>query len=149
MLKQTIYVFKIIFICLMLISCTQKQEQDITIKNAWIREAPPNATAMAGYLSIHNSTDQDRVLTFVKSMQFNTVEIHRTVITDGVARMRRQDELMIPAGESLELKPGDYHLMLIGPKTTFKADDELIVTLCIKHEEVINEIDVKMQVKKP
>lgn len=147
MTKQLLCIF--IFSGFTFISCTQTEQQDVKIENAWIREAPPNASAMAGYLTIQNATDQDRVLTFAKSEQFNSIEIHRTVITDGVARMRRQEDIFIPAGESLELKPGDYHLMLMGPKSQYKLNDELTVTLCLKHEDVVDEIDVIMPVKKP
>ena len=143
------YKFFPILILALLLSCSQKQEESIYIQNAWIREAPPNASAMAGYLTITNSTKQDRILTFAKSKQFNAIEIHRTIIKDGVAKMRRQDEISIPAGSSLKFKPGDFHLMLMSPKQIFKADDEIIVTLCIKHDDVIDEIDVAMPIKRP
>ena len=143
------YKFLLLIILALLLSCSQKQEESISIQNPWVRESPPNASAMAGYLTITNTTNQDRILTFAKSKQFNAVEIHRTIIKDGIAKMRRQDEITIPAGSSLELKPGDFHLMLMSPKQTFKMNDEIIVTLCIKLDNVIEEIDVVMPVKKP
>ena len=143
------YKFLLLIILALLLSCSQKQEESISIQNPWVRESPPNASAMAGYLTITNTTKQDRILTFAKSKQFNAVEIHRTIIKDGIAKMRRQDEITIPAGGSLELKPGDFHLMLMSPKQTFKMNDEIIVTLCIKLDNVIEEIDVVMPVKKP
>ena len=139
----------IILLLALLFSCSNENKNSITINDAWIREAPPNASAMAGYLTITNTTKQDRILTFAKSKQFNAVEIHRTIIKDGVAKMRRQDEINIPAGSSLELRPGDFHLMLMSPKQNFKTDDEIIVTLCLKLDEVIEEIDVIMPIKKP
>ena len=70
----------------LLFSCSNENKNSITINDAWIREAPPNASAMAGYLTITNTTKQDRILTFAKSKQFNAVEIHRTIIKDGVAK---------------------------------------------------------------
>ena len=133
----------------LLFSCSNENKNSITINEAWIREAPPNASAMAGYLTITNTTKQDRILTFAKSKQFNAVEIHRTIIKDGVAKMRRQDEITILAGSSLEFRPGDFHLMLMRPKQNFKTDDEITVTLCLKLDEVIEEIDVIMPIKKP
>lgn len=138
----------ILFIAL-LSSCTQEQKDSITIQNAWVREAPPNASAMAGYLTITNSTQQDRILTFAKSKQFNAVEMHRTVIKDGVAKMRRHEEILIPAGESLQFKPGDFHLMLMSPKSELKENDEVTVTLCILKDDTIEEFDVVMPIKKP
>lgn len=143
------YKLLIVVFCMLLVSCSQEQSNAITIQDAWIREAPPNATAMAGYLTINNITPRDRILTFAKSKYFNSIEFHRTVIKDGVAKMRHHDELLIPAGESLEFKPGDFHLMLIGPKTAFKSNDEVTITLCFENADVIEEIDISMPVKKP
>ena len=140
-------ILAIIFI--LLASCSQEPTDAIIVQDAWIREAPPNASAMAGYLSITNSTDQDRILTFAKSKQFNVVEIHRTIVEDGVAKMRRQDEVIVPAGQSLEFKPGDFHLMLMNPQAKLKAGDEVTVTLCLLKDGKIEELDVIMPVKKP
>jgi len=53
---------------------------------------------LAGYATLKNNTDQDQTLTFAKSDQFKMVEIHKTIVVDGVAKMRRQDNLVIPAG---------------------------------------------------
>ena len=140
-------IFVIIFI--LLTSCSQEPKNAVTVQDAWIREAPPNASAMAGYLSITNSTDQDRILTFAKSKQFNVVEIHRTIVENGVAKMRRQDNLIVPAGDSLVFKPGDFHLMLMGPQAKLKAGDEVTITLCLLIDDKIEELDVVMPVKKP
>lgn len=139
----------IILFCILLTFCTQEQSNSITIQDAWIREAPPNASAMAGYMTINNTTTQDRTLTFAKSKQFNAVEFHRTIIKNGVAKMRRHEELTIPAGKSLEFKPGDFHLMLMSPKAELKVNDEVTVTLCVLIDDKIKEVDVIMPVRKP
>ena len=141
--------YLILVCCILIISCTQEQEGTITIQDAWIREAPPNASAMAGYLTINNNTNQNRILTFAKSKHFNAIEIHRTTFEDGIAKMRRHDDLPIPAGESLVFKPGDFHLMLFGPKAALKSGDEVIITLCMLDNETLEEVDIVMLVKKP
>lgn len=139
----------LVLFCLLLASCTQEQQNSITVQDAWIREAPPNASALAGYMIIRNAGKEDRILTFAKSKHFNAIEFHRTVINDGVAKMRRHDELTIPAGKSLVFKPGDFHLMLMSPKSELKANDEAKVTLCVLIDDKIEELDVIMPVKKP
>ncbi|MGH1537629.1 MAG: copper chaperone PCu(A)C [Gammaproteobacteria bacterium] len=133
----------------LLAACNPSPKDAFSIEGAWVREAPPNATAMAGYVTINNNTDQDRILTSAKSEQFNVVEIHRTVVVDGVASMRRQADLPIPAGGSLVLEPGSYHLMLLTPKGAFKANDEITVTVGLKFNDDIKEIDIIMPVKRP
>lgn len=137
----------VILFCFLLLSCSQEQAYTITVRDAWIRAAPPGASATAGYLKINNAKEQDCILTSAKSERFNVVEFHRTIIKNGIARMRRYDELTIPAGQSLEFKPGDFHLMLIGPQTTLETDDEIIVTLYFKHGDESKELDVKMTVR--
>ena len=140
----------LILVCyILIISCTQEQEGAITIQDAWIREAPPNASAMAGYLTIQNNTNQNRILTFAKSKHFNAIEIHRTTFENSIAKMRRHNQLPSPAGESLVFKPGDFHLMLFGPKEALKSGDEVTVTLCVLNNETLEEVDIVMLVKKP
>jgi len=147
--------YKIIILALITLisACTPTSEDIFSANGAWVREAPPNASAMAGYVTITNNSDKDRTLVFAKSKQFNAVEIHRTIVEDGVAKMRRQEDLPIPAGESLVLEPGSYHLMLMTPKSAYKADDEVTVTVCLRLDgdpnNQIEEVDIIMPVKKP
>ena len=49
------------------------------------------------------------------SPQFRDVSLHRTVMVDGVSRMRSAGEQTVPAGAVLRLEPGGLHLMLMGP----------------------------------
>ena len=138
---------------ILLTACNQNEQELFSIEGAWVREAPPNATAMAGYVTIINNTDQERILSSAKSEQFNVVEIHRTIVENGVAKMRRQKELPISAGGSLKLEPGSYHLMLLTPKSAFKAGDQITVTVNLtlndQENEDIQEINIVMPVKKP
>ena len=141
--------FLIFAFAIFITACTQEKQNSLSIQDAWVRAAPPNATAMAGYLTINNFGQQDCILVSASSPQFNKVEFHRTVITDGIARMRRQNELSIPKGQSLFLKPGDFHLMLLTPKKPLKPNDQVVVTLNIKSGDEIEDIEVNMSVKKP
>ena len=144
--------YKTIFFALIVLlssSCNQSSSNSIDTTDAWIREAPPNASMLAGYVTITNNSDQERILTSAKSKQFKMVEIHKTIIEDGVAKMRRQDDLAIPAGSSLVLEPGSYHLMLMMPKSALKADDQVTVTLGLRAGDDIKQLEIIMPVKKP
>ncbi len=101
----------------------------LTVEEAWIRQAPPVAKVMAGYLKIHNPTDKALVLQGAESSLFDKVEIHRTEMKDGMAGMKRQKYLEIPAHGQVEFAPGGLHLMLIGPKKAFSAGDTVSITL--------------------
>ena len=80
-----------------------------------------SAKAGAGYLVIMNHSGKDDRLIAVEA-EFPRVEIHNTVEVDGLAKMVRQDEgIVIPAGESISLAPGGYHVMFMGLPAPFKA----------------------------
>lgn len=101
----------------------------IIVYDSWIRSAPPNAKVLAAYMYIMNESAEPRSLTAVSSSSFEKVEMHRTELHDGMMRMVNQKQLHIPAGESLLLEPGGYHLMLIKPKSVPKAGDKVKLQL--------------------
>ena len=64
----------------------------------------------------------------------DSVEVHEMSMDGGVMRMRAIDALPLPAGQVVMLKPGGYHVMLMGLKDTVKAGDTVPVTLTIERE---------------
>ena len=105
---------------------------ELMVKDRWIREAPPTASALAGYMVIHNGSDKERVLVGAESPLFGNVMLHRTVMEEGMAKMVHQPSITIPAGGSLTFAPNGYHLMLMKPKTSLKAGDKVEITLKFK-----------------
>jgi hypothetical protein len=103
---------KLIFAAAMLLPMSAMAE--IKVVDAWIPEAPPNAQAMAAFMVIEN--DDDKAVNVVSAFApgFKTIELHKSVEVDGMHKMLKQDALAIPAMGSLTLKPGSYHIMLIG-----------------------------------
>ena len=59
------------------------------------------------------------------------VEIHETVVRDGVASMERRPELVVPAGGQLVLEPGGAHLMFMQPSAVPVAGETVPVTLSL------------------
>jgi copper(I)-binding protein len=56
---------------------------------------------------------------------------------DGTMEMIPQESIALPADSEVELKPGSYHVMLVGLKQDLKAGDEFPLTLKFKnHEDV-------------
>jgi len=104
-------------------------EQPLMVHNAWIRPAPPGAKVLAAYMIIMNGSAEHRALTMVSCSLFDKVEIHRTEMHEGMMKMTPQDRLTIPAGGSVTLEPGGYHLMLISPKSVPKEREEVDMEL--------------------
>jgi periplasmic copper chaperone A len=113
-------------------------ETSLSVHNAWIREAPPGATTLAGYMVIENDGAAPRRLISAASTAFEAVELHRSVVKDGLARMARQDVLSIPpAGGQVTLRPGGYHLMLLNPTRPLRAGDQVAVVLNFDGDEAL------------
>lgn len=89
---------------------------DVTVQDAWIAEPPPGAPAAAGYLTLVNPGEAPRALVAAASPACERVELHRTRVVDGVARMRPLERLEVPPGGSARLEPGGAHLMLMRPQ---------------------------------
>ncbi len=101
----------------------------LMVSDAWVREGPPNAAALGGFMVIKNHSAKTRTLVKASSSGFGKAELHRTVEHDGMSKMMHQKKIDIPAHGSLTFKPGDYHIMLMKPKKTFKAGDHIKITL--------------------
>ncbi len=101
----------------------------LEIEHPWVRESPPNASMMAGYLTLVNETDRPLVLVGASSPQFERVEFHRSRVEGGMARMTRERELVVAPGKALRLAPGGRHLMLVKPKRALRAGDRVELTL--------------------
>ena len=99
----------------------------LTFEQAWVRAMPPGMKMTAGFGRLHNAGDEPVVVVAVSSPQFAEVSLHRSEIVDGVARMREVPEIELGPGDTLDLEPGGYHLMLMGPLTNMAAG--IIVTL--------------------
>lgn len=93
----------------------------LQIDHPWSRATPGGATVAGGYFVVKNTgTAPDRLV--AASAPFaGRVEIHEMSMKDGVMVMRPlPDGLAIPAGGSVELKPGGYHVMFLDLKSPLK-----------------------------
>jgi copper(I)-binding protein len=103
--------------------------EEVAVRNAWIREAPPGATMMAGYLELRNSTSRQQVLVAASSSGFESVTMHRTVVRGGMAGMERLPQIELATNVGLIFAPGGNHLMLMNPKQALRAGDVVVVKL--------------------
>lgn len=101
----------------------------LVIENPWVRSAPPSATVLAAYMTIHNHSNTTTTLTSITSTAFESVQLHRTTMHNGMMHMDAVETLVIAAGGMAKLEPNSYHLMLSNPKQTIKTGDAIPLTL--------------------
>lgn len=99
--------------------CAASGEPDLEIGEARASDRVGGASQVA--VAITNHGDGDDTLVGATTPAAAAAEIHHTTIDDGRATMDTLDEVEIPAGETVELRPGELHLMLAVP-------DESVVT---------------------
>ncbi len=99
----------------------------IRVTDAFARAAP--AGGVGGlFLTIVNTGPADR-LTGVASAASGKAELHESIDDNGVMKMRPVAGIDIPAGGTVKLAPGGYHIMLMGLKQALTAGASLPVTL--------------------
>lgn len=99
---------------------------DIEINSPWLRATPKGASVAAGYATITNKGTVADTLVGASLPMAKVGEIHEMSMTGGVMKMRRLDKgLPIPAGKSVTLSPGGYHLMFLKPSQVLKEGETI------------------------
>ncbi len=144
-----------IAIVALLVAACSGAAGDIKISEPWARTSPMVAGAGAAYMVIENPGSAADFLVGGSSDIAKAVEVHETVAMESAAPMesagmgmespaasdagmapggtvmgmQKMDRLEIPAGGSVELKPGSYHIMLIDLTRELKAGEKIDITL--------------------
>ena len=104
---------KLCLISLLLLVACGAPQPPLVATDVEITRPIPGRSMSAGFLVLTNNTDEAIRITSVTSPQFGSIELHETTIENGIARMRKVDELLVPAGGSVTLERGGKHLMLM------------------------------------
>jgi periplasmic copper chaperone A len=102
----------------------------LKLENAFTRPTPGGSTVAVGYVTIVNSgSTPDRLVSASSDISAKT-QIHETEMDNGVMKMAElPDGLPIPAGKSVALKPGSYHIMFVDIKHPVKPGEVIHATL--------------------
>ena len=133
---------------LLCVACTPLQGQavgELRLDDPWARATPPGTTVSGGFLTVRNLGDRDDRLVEVRSSASREVQIHEVRSDGGMMRMRPLvNGLVIPAGASVSLQPGGYHLMFLQPQRPFAGGDVVVATLVFEHA---GDVEVSFQVR--
>ncbi len=118
---------------------------NLQITDAWIKNLPMAVPVRAGYMHIFNNQSLEITIVSLESKSFESIEIHQSLEIDGMMSMRPVDTLPIPAGGSLELAPGGFHLMMMNPLEQLIPGKKITVTL---HYQDKKTQTIEMEVRK-
>jgi copper(I)-binding protein len=98
--------------------------------DAWARETVADQSGTAAYATIANRGSGDDRLLSVSAVPPSAASLHETSTQGGISSMRPlENGLEIPAGSSVELKPGGAHVMISGLTGPLQEGDGLKLTL--------------------
>ena len=111
----------------------------IHISQPWSRATPKGASSGAGYMTITNKGNAPDRLTCVSSDASAECQIHTMTMDNGVMKMRPvEGGLEILPGQTITLKPGGFHMMLVDLKHPLEPGNSIKATLKFEHAGTVD-----------
>jgi len=112
----------------------------LTIGHPWSPASHGNAKTAAVYVTFVNDGAKSDRLLGVSSPMATHASLHSNEVSGGVNHMHEMPGVDIPAGKTVELKPGELHIMLEGLQHPLKEGEMVPLTL-----KLANEGDVQVE----
>lgn len=128
---------------------------DFTLGNLEIHHPASRATLPGqpvggGFLTVTNKgAEADRLVSIAAPDVSDDVQLHEMAMENDVMKMRHlPDGIEIPAGATVELKPGGLHVMFMKIKHPFKEGESFKATLTFEKAGKLD-VDFKIEAAKP
>ena len=118
------------FIATLALTSTTLYAQSVEVKDAWVRASVQGQMATGAFMKLKSKDGAQ--LVSVSTPVAGVAEVHEMKMEGDVMKMRAVPALDLPAGKTVELKPGGYHVMLMDLKTALKKDSTVPLTLVFK-----------------
>ena len=120
--------------------------QEVRVKDAWIRGTVQGQNATGAFMELTGKSNAR--LVGAASPVAKTVEVHNMTVENGVMKMFPVEGVDLPAGKTVKLAPGGYHVMLMDLQKPLNAGDKVPLKLTFelankKRETVDLTIDVR------
>ena len=125
-MKTTIQLFTSL---LLMLALSNAFADGLTIEDPYVRAVPPGQKNSAAFMLLKNQGDTNLALQQATSDIADFVELHEHVKKDDMMVMRQVEKIDIAAGSVTALKPGSYHVMLIGLREAIKPGDIIDINL--------------------
>lgn len=118
----------------------------VTVSQAWVRATVPQQKATGAFMRLTSRSDARLVA--ARSPVAGVVEVHETTMTNDVMRMRPVEAVELPAGKTVELEPGGYHIMLMDLRRPLTEGESVVLTLVVENKDGKREnVEVKARVR--
>jgi copper(I)-binding protein len=130
---------------LLLLATFSSAWAQVDVREPWVRATVPAQKASGAFMRL--TAAQDTRLVEARSPVAGVVEIHEMALVDNVMRMRAVAAIELPAGRTVELKPGGYHVMLMDLKQQLKAGETVPLTLVLERNGARSTVEVSAPVR--
>jgi len=118
----------------------------VEVKDAWVRATVSQQKSTGAFMRL--TAAQGARVVQITSPVAGVAEIHEMSMVGDMMRMRPVAALDLPAGQTVELKPGGFHLMLLDLKQTIKEGDVVPVTMVFEGKDgKRTSVDLKLPVR--
>lgn len=100
------------------------------VSGEWVSPTVPGQTVGAAYMRMRS--EQDASLVKIETDASSAAEIHQMTTVNDVMRMRRLDQVALPAGQLVEFSPGGRHVMLVDLRHPLKIGESVRITLTLR-----------------
>ena len=118
---------------LITVSLASSALAQVTVGDPWIRATVPQAKASGAFMSLTSA--QDARLVEVRSNAAGLAQIHQMEMDGQMMKMHAIAGLDLPAGKTVSLASGGYHLMLMDLKRQLKEGDTVALTLVFQKKD--------------
>ncbi len=118
---------KLLIASLLTLTASAWAQTTVKVEDAWVRGTVASQKATGAFMRLTSAADAR--LVSATSPVAEVVEIHEMAMENDIMKMRQIPGLALPAGKATELKPGGFHIMLMGLKGQVKGGDTVPLTL--------------------
>lgn len=131
---------------LALLATTSHAQPAVEVQGAWVRASVPGQAGTGAFMQL--MAREGARLVGVSSPVAGVAEVHEMRLEGDVMRMRAVPGLDLPAGKTVELKPGGYHVMLLDLKSALLKDSIVPLTLSFSDAKgQRSQLELKVPVK--
>ena len=121
-------------------------QASVTATDAWVRGTVAAQKTTGAFVTLQSS--EESRLVAVTTPAARSAEIHASEQKQGVMHMHALDAIALPAGQRVELKPGGFHIMLVGLTRALSAGDTVPLTFTFEDRQgKRTRIEVRAQVR--
>lgn len=142
MMRFALHVFSLTLGC-----ASAAAHAQVIVQTPWVRATVPGQSSTGAFMDLTSAAGT--TLVGVSSPSADMVGVHRMDMTpDGIMKMREVERLPLPAGKTVHLAPGGYHIMLMDLRAPLRQGEKIPLTLTIEDAQKKQQtIEVQAEVR--